>query len=139
MQSSLKTVDVKTIEKSLNEVEKHEKFSPKSIEAIHMKRVIKITVNNKYTPYWIFLGKSGDYIVIPKIGCTCKDFLIHVVAQNQKTHCYHLETQILAEKKGKYVEVTVNKDTLNTILLEILKNQYSPTLRRILIKTKKYD
>ena len=139
MQSLSKTIDVKTIEKSLSELEKHKKFSSKSIEAIHMKRIVKITINNKYVPYWIFLGKSGDYIVIPRTSCTCKDFLIHVIAQKQKTYCYHLEAQILAEKEGKYIEITVNKDDLNTILLEILKNQYSPTLRRILLKTKKYN
>lgn len=105
---------------------------------MYLKMLVKIIVKNhvEQKGYWIFHGRERDYMIIPGILCTCKDFLIHVVSQQTKRACYHLEAQALAEQTGKYLTLYLDEQTMNTILIEILKNEYSPTLRRILISRK---
>ena len=138
MSSEYKEVDVTEIQNIINTKLKNRLVSSKAREAVYLKMLIKIIVKNhvERKEYWIFHGRERDYMIIPGVLCTCKDFLIHVVPQQTKRTCYHLEAQALAEQTSKYRILHLDEQTMNTILIEILKNEYSPTLRRILISRK---
>lgn len=138
MLSKYKEIDVIEVRNIIDNKLKKGLVSAKAREAVHLKMLVRIIVKNhiKWREYWIFHGRERDYIIIPKTLCTCKDFLIHVVPQQMKRACYHLEAQALAEQVGKYHTLYLDKYTIDAILIEILKNEYSPTLRRILISRK---
>jgi len=135
MLSEYKEIDVIEIQNTIDTRLKNRLISSKAREAVYLKMLIKIIVKNhvEQKEYWIFHGRERDYIIIPKVLCTCKDFLIHVVPKQIKRTCYHLEAQALAEQTGKYRTLYLDEQTTNTILIEILKNEYSHTLRRMLI------
>lgn len=138
MLSEYKEIDITEIQNIINTKLKNKLISSKAREAVYLKMLIKIIVKNhvEQKEYWVFHGRERDYIIIPRLLCTCKDFLIHVVPQQIKRTCYHLEAQVLAEQTGKYHTLYLDEQTMSTILVEILKNEYSPTLRRILISRK---
>lgn len=79
------------------------------------------------------MGKKETYIVIPKIYCSCIDFLINVVERKNVLSCYHLVSQVLAEVYGKYrvlKDISVQKEI--AIIDEIEKYGHSLTLLRYL-------
>ena len=126
-------VDPKEIRELLENIILSKNIPPKSREAVRAERIIRITSGGQKEYFWIFRGKNRDYILIPGYSCTCKDFIIHVVSEKARRPCYHLIAQKVAEKEGKYVDLNVEDGLVDDILLEILWNNYSPTLRRILI------
>ncbi len=53
---------------------------------------------------WIYLGESGDYIVIPGLYCSCPRFQLSLTA-GPPYGCHHVYGLRVAVKEGRYREV----------------------------------
>ncbi len=127
-------LDPEDIRKTLDNIIFSKNIPPKAKEAIYSKRIIQIVSRKGEEYFWIFRGRNRDYIIIPGYSCTCKDFIIRVISENNRRPCYHMIAQKVAEEERKYIRLYIEDDSLiDDILLEILWYEYSPTLRRILI------
>ncbi|MEL9997075.1 MAG: hypothetical protein QXH99_01040 [Sulfolobales archaeon] len=107
-----------------------ELMNEKVREALHDKRIIKLSSDE--VVIWVFYGKERDYLIIPKIYCSCMDFELNVIFRGVKKSCYHIITQHIAESNGVFRDLRVSSELINDILVEILYIGRSPTLRKIL-------
>jgi len=104
----------------------------KAIELVRLRRIIKL-ISESGKIIYIALGTTGDYLLIPKLFCTCKDFELNVVIRRTKGTCYHLIALELALKSNNFRELRVSDDVLNDIMYEILFSGRSVTLRKKLL------
>lgn len=74
----------------------------KKVEKYHFKPSDSIT--------WIVKGRARQYMVIPKIYCTCRSFYQEVVISRESNMCYHLLAQQIAEIRGEH-EIIDSTDT----------------------------
>lgn len=82
---------------------------------------------------WFYVGARHDHIIIPRIYCSCKDYLINVMSRKRRRVCRHLVIQYIAEKNGLYRVVSINDpDTYMSIVNEIIDIGVSLTLRKLL-------
>jgi len=107
-----------------------ELMNEKIREALHDRRVIKLSSDE--VVIWVFYGKERDYLIIPKIYCSCMDFELNVIFRGVKKSCYHIVTQHVAEGSGFFRNLRVSNELINDILVEILYIGRSSTLRKIL-------
>ncbi len=120
-----------------------ESLSLKQIES--MKKVVSSVALKKYirvyiaidkarleAPIWLYIGVRRDHIIVPRLYCSCKHFIIRVMSEKRYLGCIHLLGQRLAEETGKYREVTADRNTLAVIVDEVLEYGRSRTLRKIL-------
>jgi predicted nucleic acid-binding Zn finger protein len=107
-----------------------ELMNEKVREALHYKRIIKLSSDE--VVIWVFYGKERDYLIVPKIYCSCMDFELNVIFRGVKKSCYHIITQHIAESNGFFRDLRVSSELINDILVEILYIGRSPTLRKIL-------
>jgi len=106
-------------------------LSEKVSEALHERRVVRLVGNDVHL--WVFNGRERDYVLIPKVYCSCKDFEFNVIMRGVRRSCYHLVTQYLAELTNNFRELGVNSETLYSVLNEIIYYERSLTLRKLLI------
>jgi len=103
----------------------------KALDLVRSKRIVRlVTDRNKY---YIAMGVTGDYFLIPRTFCSCKDFELNVVIRRSKGTCYHLIALELAVRKGYLRELKVSEEELKAILYEIIYLRKSTTLRKKLL------
>ncbi|MEM4518880.1 MAG: hypothetical protein QXD94_00355 [Sulfolobales archaeon] len=100
-------------------------------EALYEKRVFRLVCSGKYL--WVFSSRDRDYLIIPKIYCSCVDFELNVIVRGSKKYCYHLITQYIAESKGMFKELTVSNELLNDIFIELIYIGRSNALRKLMM------
>ncbi|MBE0526674.1 MAG: hypothetical protein IH631_07005 [Candidatus Thorarchaeota archaeon] len=69
----------------------------KKVEKYHFKPSDSIT--------WIVKGRARQYMVIPKIYCTCRSFYQEVVISRESNMCYHLLAQQIAEIRNQHEHI----------------------------------
>ncbi len=117
-----------------------ENVSDKTIwSSVSLKRIVKPILlymgRDYYPPIWFYVGIKRDYVIVPRIYCSCKSFTINVMTRNRKKVCRHLVIQHIAEKMGLYRVVEIDDpDTYIRIIWEILDIERSPLLRKLLHK-----
>ncbi len=100
------------------------------LEAIHERRVVKLTCND--VSLWVFNGRERDYLIVPRMYCSCMDFELNVVIRGSKPFCYHLIAQRISELRNAFKDLKVDMSTLIDVLIELIYLSRSPTLRRII-------
>ncbi len=82
-------------------------------------RALRVVEENKVEKYqfkpsdtitWIVKGRSRQYLVIPKVYCTCRSFYQEVVISRESNMCYHLLAQQIAKLRDQY-ELVDSTDT----------------------------
>ena len=82
-------------------------------------RALRVVEENKVEKYqfkpsdtitWIVKGRARQYLVIPKVYCTCRSFYQEVVISRESNMCYHLLAQQIAELRDQY-ELVDSTDT----------------------------
>lgn len=82
-------------------------------------RALRVVEENKVEKYqfepsdtitWIVKGRARQYLVIPKVYCTCRSFYQEVVISRESSMCYHLLAQQIAELRDQY-ELVDSTDT----------------------------
>ena len=79
----------------------------KAIHTIAEKRVKKYIFQPSNRIRWIVVGRERDYLILSDHYCSCQDFYIKVVIQQEIKFCYHLLAKILAESLDVYTEIRV--------------------------------
>lgn len=81
---------------------------------------------------WVVIGRESDYLVIRKTYCNCPHFTIRVIGGESSTPCYHLIAIEMAIRQGRFhdLSLSLSKDELIDIVLEILAGTRSTTLRK---------
>ena len=95
----------------------------RALEALKEKRVLLLIGKSSGRNVYIFMSKGRDYLIIPRILCTCKDYEFNVVLRKAKPACYHLVTAELAIRKGEVRKIIVDFEVLGYILYEIKYRQ----------------
>jgi predicted nucleic acid-binding Zn finger protein len=81
-------------------------------------KVIKRGIS-KYTFYpskrvvWIALGENDEYLLYPKLYCSCQDFYKAVVIQRKRSFCKHLLAQVICEFLPDFKEIELKDDEFN--------------------------
>ena len=89
------------------------KYGKKFIRALRVveeKRVDKYQFKPSDSITWVVKGRARQYMVIPKIYCTCRSFYQEVVISRESNMCYHLLAQQIAEIRNQY-EIVDSTDT----------------------------
>jgi len=107
--------------------ESHDKI----LEALRAGRFIRL-VSVDGVEVYVFRGVERDYIVSPCRFCMCYDFIINVLGKRSKVVCYHIVGFEIAQRRGKLRVVRVSSEELADIVLEIVLQGFSATLRRVL-------
>ncbi len=74
----------------------------RALRAVEEAKVQKYQFKPSETHVWIVKGTKKEYLVIPEIFCTGRDFYQSVVISGDSTTCYHLLAQRIAEIRGAY-------------------------------------
>lgn len=96
----------------------------------------KITLNqiNKYIfkpsgrILWIANGKNHDYLLYPKMYCTCMDFNLQCIAKNIKYLCKHLIAQAIFEHLDKAnfekaeLEIEIYDQEFDVLFRNLIRN-----------------
>lgn len=91
---------------------------------------ISVLVNNNTSILWVYRGKESDYLIIPGVFCSCKDFILRTIINKTSRYCKHQLGVYVAMSKNKYLSIDANLEEVFAILKEILDRGFSPTLRR---------
>ncbi len=74
-----------------------------------MSEVVKVVFKPSNRQVWMKLGTDKDYIIYPRIYCSCMDFYLQGIIKNQEYYCKHLIAQgiveILSENNPDEVEM----------------------------------
>ncbi len=131
-------MDVIDTIKYIDEIDVEHVLENKSItSSLALKRLVKprlLFIGGDIEPHvWFYVGPRGDYVIVPKTYCSCKDFVINVMSRKKKRVCRHLIIQFIGSRKGLYRVVDIRDlETFSKIIHEILDINISPTLRKLL-------
>lgn len=89
---------------------KYGKRFVRALRVVEEKKVSKHHFHPSDTTVWIVRGRARQYMVIPKIYCTCRSFYQDVVISREINMCYHLMAQQIAEIRNLY-ELVESTDT----------------------------
>jgi len=107
--------------------------------SLALRKIVKPVLpfaKNAEPPVWFYIGVKNDYIVVPRMFCSCKDFVINVMSMRNKPFCKHLVLQFMSEVKGMYRIVAIpSVSDYSKIINEILSINISPTLRKLLYES----
>lgn len=97
-------------------------FPNKTNNALEViKRGIK---KNVYKPsnrtVWTAMGENDEYLIYPKLYCSCHDFYKNVVIKKKRIFCKHLLAQTICEALNNYQECEI-KDTKFSNFVQELK------------------
>ncbi len=101
-------------------------------EALRKRRVILLRSMKK--SLYLFKSRERDYILIPRIVCSCRDFEINIVFRGMRRACYHLIAAELAMREGHIRILDVDEETFDRIFAEVLYEGKSLTLRKMLVQ-----
>jgi predicted nucleic acid-binding Zn finger protein len=62
-----------------------------------MNEIVKIVFKPSNRVVWMKLGADKDYIIYPKLYCSCMDFFLQGISKNRKYYCKHLIAQGIVE------------------------------------------
>jgi len=96
------------------------KYGKKFIRALRVveeKKVEKYEFQPSGSVTWIVRGRQRQYMIIPKIYCTCRSFYQEVVIARESNMCYHLLAQQIAELRGLYEKSVLQTQSVERCML----------------------
>ncbi|TFG25258.1 MAG: hypothetical protein EU529_01650 [Promethearchaeota archaeon] len=96
-------------------------FPNKSQDALEViKRGIK---KNIYKPsnrtVWTAMGENDEYLIYPKLYCSCQDFYKNVVVKKKRIFCKHLLAQTICEALNNYHEIEIKDIEFKKFIQEL--------------------
>jgi predicted nucleic acid-binding Zn finger protein len=83
------------------------------------KGITKYTYKPSNRVIWLALGENREYLIYPKLYCSCLNFYKEVVINQSIGFCKHLITQVICEALNKYKKVELKdkefKDLINNL------------------------
>ena len=87
------------------------------------KGVTKYTYKPSNRVIWLALGENREYLIYPKLYCSCLNFYKEVVKNQSIGYCKHLITQVICEALNKYKKVEL-KDKEFEDLIKSLESKF---------------
>ncbi len=78
--------------------------------------ITKYTFNPSRRVVWIALGENDEYLMYPKLYCSCQDFYKAVVIQRRRSFCKHLFAQVICEFLPDFKESELEDDKFNDFI-----------------------
>ena len=78
--------------------------------------ITKYTFNPSRRVVWIALGENDEYLIYPKLYCSCQDFYKTVVIQRKRSFCKHLLAQVICEYLPDFKESKLKDDGFNEFI-----------------------
>ena len=75
--------------------------------------ISKYTFNPSKRVVWIALGENDEYLIYPKLYCSCQDFYKAVVIQRKRSFCKHLLAQVICEFLPDFKDIELKDDEFN--------------------------
>ncbi len=101
--------EIRTLSKEVLEQSDIEYFQDKygkrfvrAMRAVEEGKVRKYHFSPSRVIRWTVVGRSKEYLVIPEVFCSCRDFYQSVVIQRNSKMCYHLLAQKIGEIRGQF-------------------------------------
>ncbi|TFG14086.1 MAG: hypothetical protein EU535_03980 [Promethearchaeota archaeon] len=63
-----------------------------------MSEIVKVVFKPSNREIWMKLGTDKDYIMYPRVYCSCMDFFLHGIIKKRKYYCKHLIAQGIVEE-----------------------------------------
>ncbi|MBA7481830.1 hypothetical protein ES705_07000 [subsurface metagenome] len=83
------------------------------------KGITKYTYKPSNRVVWLALGENREYLIYPKLYCSCLNFYKEVVINQSIGYCKHLITQVICEALNKYKKVELKdkefEDLINNL------------------------
>ena len=96
-------------------------FSNKADKVLDVikKGITKYTYKPSNRVIWLALGENREYLIYPKLYCSCLNFYKEVVINQSIGYCKHLITQVICEALNKYKKVELKdkefEDLINNL------------------------
>lgn len=68
---------------------------------------------------WTTIGENDEYLIYPKIYCSCIDFYNRVVIKRKKVVCKHLIAQTISDALNNFKEKKLDDRNYNTFIKEL--------------------
>lgn len=68
---------------------------------------------------WTAIGENDEYLIYPKIYCSCIDFYNRVVIKRKKVVCKHLIAQTISDALNNFKEKKLDDKNYNTFIKEL--------------------
>ena len=81
--------------------------------------ITKYTFNPSRRVVWIALGENDEYLLYPKLYCSCQDFYKAVVIQRRRSFCKHLLAQVICEFLPDFKESELEDDKFNDFIEDL--------------------
>jgi predicted nucleic acid-binding Zn finger protein len=81
---------------------KYGKRFVRALRVVEERRVLKYQFHPSDTIVWTVKGRTRQYMVIPRVYCTCRSFYQDVVISREINMCYHLLAQQIAEIRQSF-------------------------------------
>ena len=81
---------------------KYGKRFVRALRAVEEGKVRKYCFLPSEVTRWTVIGRTKEYLVIPDVFCSCRDFYQSVVIHRTAKMCYHLLAQKISEIRGLY-------------------------------------
>ena len=62
---------------------------------------------------------TKDYMIYPKLYCSCRDFYKNVVINRKRDYCKHILAQIISEALNSYEEKILDENQLRDLIRDI--------------------
>ncbi len=134
-------MDYRVVKEYINELSVEQLESMKRIVSpVTLRKFIKIVIKegkSKYeAPIWLYIGTRSDHIIVPRLYCSCKHFVIRVMSEKQSLGCIHIVGQKLAEEKRLYRVIEMSHKEYLEAIYEIIRYGRSRVIRKILYSSK---
>jgi predicted nucleic acid-binding Zn finger protein len=96
---------------------------------------VNIKLDNEERAIWIYTGRQRDYVLVPGLFCSCKDFTLRTIIGRISNYCKHQLGLYIAISRKKYLELTMLPNEAYTIIMEVVDKGFSPLLRKKMSKT----
>lgn len=68
---------------------------------------------------WTAIGENDEYLIYPKIYCSCIDFYKRVVIKKEKVVCKHLIAQTISDALNNFKEKELDDRNFATFIKEL--------------------
>ncbi len=74
----------------------------KILESIQGDNVYKYVFLPSEMHFWLIVGATDEYLLLPPYYCSCHDFYFNAVSKKKEICCYHIITQIISERSNRF-------------------------------------
>ncbi len=72
---------------------------------------------------WRAIGENDEYLLYPKIFCSCHDFYKNTIIKRKRPFCKHIIAQVISKALNNYMEKELEDNEFPT-LIEELKSDF---------------